>query len=378
MKKYKIFTFGGTGRNIAHTLVSNNKSLYEEQEHILYHFNTDKQSVDSSTLLINKYTIGKTGLGAGSNIENAKKAFDDYREVFDGLTNDDLFYILIGSFSGGTGGGFLIKISELLTQKRKKFVIIGSLPFHFEGTGRLQQSYNVIEILKRTTDNIIILPYQNLVSSFGGLSLSTAFTMADYYVIEVISSILGIGSWSIDEQVSNILLNDIEISTTIRKIKNYFNENNLIYTTNSKIIIPDTNYELLKALTIDYNLIYTISPRRFEEMIEYIYRKSGYETVLNKHTRDNGVDIIVYTPPPIFGNNFITVVQAKRYHENNKVGVSTVRDLLGAKIIFNADNAQIITTSDFSKPAQKVAQKENIDLIKFEEFNCKIQELLRK
>ena len=224
MKKYKLFTFGGAGRSIAHALVNSNTFLYEEQGDILYHFNTDRYAVASSTLLKNKYFIGEPGLLPGPpGMEYIKKAFEDNKKVFEELTNDDLFYLLIGGFSGYTGGGLLIKVSELLSQKFKRFAIIGSVPFRFEGVAKLQKSYNVIDILKRTTDNIIILPYENLHNSLDSLTIPTAFTMADYYVIEAIHLILDLKSPIIDEQVSNILRNDDEISETIKKVKAIIN-----------------------------------------------------------------------------------------------------------------------------------------------------------
>jgi HJR/Mrr/RecB family endonuclease len=379
MERYKIFTFGGAGGHIAHTFISRNKSLYEKQEHTIFHFNTDKQSIDNLPLLQNKYSIGKSGLGSGNNIEVAKKVFDEERKFFNELTNDNLLYILIGGFSGATSGGFLIKMTELLKQKKKNFVVIGSLPFLFEGNIRFQQAQNVVETLRTITENVIVLPCENLRDCFGELTLSTAFMMADYYAIEAINIIIDrfLGSFDYDEQIRNVILNDRIVMTVVAKIKKLFDDKNFITTNNSKIIIPDTNYNLLKALTIDYELIYRISPRKFEEIIEYIYRLSGYETILFQQTKDNGVDIIVYTPPPIFGNNFITVIQVKKYRENNKVGVATVRDLLGTRQIFNADKAQIITTSDFTQTAQQIAQKENIDLVRFMELNSKIQKLIK-
>ncbi|MDR0332402.1 MAG: hypothetical protein LBI15_02970 [Dysgonamonadaceae bacterium] len=81
MKKYKIFTFGYSGGNIAQTLVRTNQSLYEEQGNILYHFNTDAQYVARLTSLKNKYLIGSGGLRPGSSIEYAKRVFDDDKNV---------------------------------------------------------------------------------------------------------------------------------------------------------------------------------------------------------------------------------------------------------------------------------------------------------
>jgi cell division GTPase FtsZ len=119
----------------------------------------------------------------------------------------------------------MIKMSELLAKKqRKKFVVIGSAPFRFEGIYKLQQVDDVIEVLRKITDNIIVLPYENLRSSLCDLPFTTMFTMADYYAIEAIGSILNLEGWSMNEQVSKILQNDEKISAAITKVKKYLYE----------------------------------------------------------------------------------------------------------------------------------------------------------
>lgn len=88
--------------------------------------------------------------------------------------------------------------------------------------------------------------------------------------------------------------------------------------------------------------------------------------------------MLVWTPPPVLGNRFLTIIQAKRFDINHKVGSPIIRDLQGATINFNADRGQIITTSDFSKPAIKTAERspKKIDLIRFFELVNKLNEYL--
>jgi cell division GTPase FtsZ len=97
-------------------------------------------------------------------------------------------------------------------------------PFRFESIRHLEQSRNVIEILKKITENIIVLPYDNLHKSMDNITIGTMFTMADYYAIEAIGSILNLEGWSMNEQVSKILQNDEKISAAITKVKKYLYE----------------------------------------------------------------------------------------------------------------------------------------------------------
>lgn len=374
MENYKIFCFGGSGGNICTALLS-----IKAQTSRIFYFNTDKLQVES-TPIVNKYVIGLNitkGNSCFNDIDLAKQAFDDDIEIFDNLTNESCLYIIVSGFGGGTGTGMSTKIANLLTKKQKDFIVIGTLPFHFEGMAKRKQALFGSSEIKKHTDKIIILESEDLNYLFTNLTLSEAFLRLDFYIIEVIKEILF--EYKVNHITNKDLLShNIELKKVLLKIKNFINsKNTFVATTSSKIILPDTNKKLLKALSIDSKLIYAISPRKFEEVIEYIYRLSGYETQLTSSTRDDGVDILVWTPPPVLGNRFLTIVQAKRYNQAKKVGSEEIRELIGSKIIFNADKAQIITTSDFSVPAKKTAISSNIDLIKFYELNNRINELIK-
>lgn len=374
MKNYKIFCFGGGGFNICYALMTCNVNASS-----LFYFNTEKRTLNSISIT-NKYQIGintTNGNGCSNDINLAKSAFDEDFEVFDNLTNDNCLYIIVAGFGGGTGTGLSVKISELLVNKRKDFIIIGTLPFYFEGRLKREQALFGFDEIKKYTDKIITLESEDLKHLFVDLTLSEAFSRLDYYITEVLKEILF--EFGLNRIKNNELLThrtDLEI--VILRIKEFVSsKSNLISTVSSKFILTDTNKELLSALSVNKELIYAISPRKFEEIIEYIYRLSGFETKLTPSTRDNGADILVWTPPPVLGNRFLTVIQAKRYEQKNKVGSQEIRELIGTKMIFNADKAQIITTSDFSTPAKLTAESSNIDLIKFYELNDKINKLIK-
>jgi restriction system protein len=165
-----------------------------------------------------------------------------------------------------------------------------------------------------------------------------------------------------------------KLAELIQEIKAFVMEHQyLISTASSKIIVPNTNMELLKALSVNPELVYTISPRKFEQLCAYIYELSGHETKLTPRTRDDGADIIVWTPPPVFGNAFTTVVQTKKYGKQRKVGAAEIRDLVGTQMLFEAQKAQMITTSDYAKPAINTAKKTKIDLVRFYDLNDRIK-----
>lgn len=372
MNNFKIFCFGNAGSNIANALLLNQF----DQENI-FSFNTDLQSLDRSPLK-NKFQIGKNltvGLGCGANPNIGRQAFDEDLEIFKRLTKSNCIYIIVGGLGGGTFTGMSGKIAELLTAQNKNFIVITTLPFQYEGKKREIQATDAIKEINQYTDKLILIKNNDLRSVFGNLKMADAFRQCDNTVCEVIKEILfEIDSTEIKNKKIPLSQN---LEDLIIQIKVYIKNNEyLISTISSKIIIADTNKELLKALTIDSSLIYKISHRKFEELIEYIYRLSGYKTQLTQPSRDDGADLLVWTPPPFLGNPFLTVIQAKRYNKQKKVGSQEIRELIGTKIIFDADKAQIITTSDFSSPAIKTAKSNKIDLLKFYELNDTIKKII--
>jgi cell division protein FtsZ len=370
--KYKVFCFGGAGGNIATTLLTN--GIPNEN---IYIFNTDEQGLGSS-ILKNKFCIGKgltSGLGAGAVPIVGANAFDEDRELFYKLIKDDCLYIVTGGFGGGNFTGMGPKISELLNSSKKKFIVIGTFPFSFEGRKRKQNSEDAISKIQNYCENLIILKNDHLRSIFGSITIGEAFNKSDYVVLEVIKELI------FELETSKITIKDHvpfheDVAQIILKIKKYLREDEVISLVSSKIIVVDSNKDLLQALNINPDIIYTISPRKFEELIAYIYRLSGYRIELTQQTRDDGADILVWSPPPILGNSFLTIVQAKKYNKYKKVGSGDIRELNGTKFIFNAEKAQIITTSDFSQPAINTAKKCKIDLIKFWELNEKIRKMI--
>jgi|GEM_PF-2285473 len=374
MLNYKILCIGGAGENIVNALLINR---FDQDK--LFFLNTDSQSIDRNPIR-NKFLIGQNAILGNAIVPNPKvgmEVFQEDKTLFDTLTKENCIYIIAGGFGGEIFTGIIGQLSEFLTTKKKKFIIVGTLPFAFEGKKRNAASIDGVREINHYTDKLILLKNDDLRKLFGNLTLGEAFRKSDNAIVEVIKEILfEIDSSEIINKKSLPLNANLE--DLILRIKLFIKESEyIISTSSSKIIVANTNKELLKALTIDPNLVHKISPRKFEELIEYIYMLSGYKTELTKATRDNGADILVWTPPPVMGDNFLTVIQAKRYAKQKKVGSSEIRELIGTKMIFKADKAQIITTSDFSSPAIKTAKSNKIDLLKFYELNDTIIKLIK-
>ena len=110
------------------------------------------------------------------------------------------------------------------------------------------------------------------------------------------------------------------------------------------------------------------APREFEEVVEEVFKRQGFQTRLTPQTRDGGKDIIA--TKSILGRPVMFLIECKRYNEMNKIGVDIVRALYGVQTAERANKAIIVTSSYFTEDAQRFAeqQKTLIDLFDIDDL----------
>lgn len=102
-----------------------------------------------------------------------------------------------------------------------------------------------------------------------------------------------------------------------------------------------------------------LNPWEFENFINNLFGKIGFQAKLTRSAKDGGVDVVAFDPRPILGGK--VVIQAKRYR--NVVGVSAVRDLYGTMINEGASKGILVTTSHYGPDAYDFAKDKPIELI---------------
>lgn len=115
-------------------------------------------------------------------------------------------------------------------------------------------------------------------------------------------------------------------------------------------VIISANERMIQALKNHPKDIFRLSPRRYEELIAELLDDMGYEVTLTKATRDGGKDILASMKTEC--GDFLCLVEAKRYRQDRKIGVSLVRELYGTLCDFNATSGMLVTTSSYSPDAQ--------------------------
>lgn len=92
----------------------------------------------------------------------------------------------------------------------------------------------------------------------------------------------------------------------------------------------------------------------FENYLEVLFRRKGYQVRQLVLTGDYGGDLIIDKA----GQK--TVIQAKRYQES--VGVEAVQEAWTAQAYYETDAAMVITNSDFTRQARHLADKIGVEL----------------
>lgn len=98
------------------------------------------------------------------------------------------------------------------------------------------------------------------------------------------------------------------------------------------------------------------SPRQFEEFVSELFEIMGYSTSLTTLSKDFGADVIAKK------DNDTIVIQVKRFRPDNKVGVKEINQVLGSMHPYNANRAIVVTTSDFTSDARKLARRAPVEL----------------
>ncbi len=137
--------------------------------------------------------------------------------------------------------------------------------------------------------------------------------------------------------------------------------------------------QLIIRISENQDLIYEVSPREFEEIVEQILKDDGFETRLTKATRDGGRDIIA-TKTGINGKPVVFFVECKRYSRKNKVDVGIVRELYGVQTSEKVNKACLVTSSLFTRDAITFAEKQNvmIDLVDGDALHAMITRSAKK
>jgi cell division protein FtsZ len=185
--KVKAIGIGGGGCNAINTMISSKLTAVQ-----FIAANTDAQALAVSKAPI-KLQLGAKitkGLGAGANPEIGRNAaLEDIDMIRDCLMGADMVFITAG-LGGGTGTGGAPIVAEVAKEMGALTVAIVTKPFLFEGKKRMKQAEEGVINLRMTSDTLITIPNQRLLSISGkSMSLLEAFKKADEVLLHAAKGI---------------------------------------------------------------------------------------------------------------------------------------------------------------------------------------------
>ena len=167
---------GGGGCNAVNTMVREKVAGVE-----FVAVNTDLQALNR--ISAHRIQIGgqlSRGLGAGANPEVGRRAaMEDIEKIRSVLQGADMVFVTAG-MGGGTGTGAAPVISQVAMEAGALTVAVVTRPFGFEGPKREKNALEGLEELRRSTDTLIIIPNDRLLSVVEkNVPITDAFKMAD-------------------------------------------------------------------------------------------------------------------------------------------------------------------------------------------------------
>lgn len=93
----------------------------------------------------------------------------------------------------------------------------------------------------------------------------------------------------------------------------------------------------------------------FEKFLKELFSRMGYEVMHTQLSGDQGADLVVIK------HGQKTVVQAKRF--SGSVGNGAVQEVVGAIKFYKADKGMVVTNSEYTASARKLALANNVELI---------------
>lgn len=104
-----------------------------------------------------------------------------------------------------------------------------------------------------------------------------------------------------------------------------------------------------------------LTGNEFEHFVADIWEERGWETSVTKRSRDEGIDVIAERSMPYTER---VLIQTKRYKPNQKVGPREIREYHSTRDQReNVDKVLVVTTSEFTKNAKKIANDLNVKII---------------
>jgi cell division protein FtsZ len=157
--RVRMIGLGQTGAAVCDQLV-----LHGRPSQDLWVFDSDQQTVESS-VVPNRHLLGRDlvhGLGCGGDLDLAREIVALEENQLAPLAHDCDFLVLVVGLAGATGVAIAEHLIHAGRQTGAKVIVIGVLPFAFEGLSRRERAIEAIAALRREADSVLVLSHDRL------------------------------------------------------------------------------------------------------------------------------------------------------------------------------------------------------------------------
>jgi len=126
------------------------------------------------------------------------------------------------------------------------------------------------------------------------------------------------------------------------------------------LLVPDfdqVGLELMSYLAQHPEALQKLEWRKFEQLLEAIFRNQGFATELGPGSGDEGVDLRLLQKDSI--GQIVTLVQAKRYKSDSPIRLEAVQALYAVVEDRKANRGLFVTTSRYLPGAKRFAERQN-------------------
>jgi cell division protein FtsZ len=250
--------------------------------------NTDRQALEKNPIGV-KIGLGPAltdGRGAGSRPEIGKQAcIESIEEIKAFLEDSTKMLFITAGMGGGTGTGAAPVIAKVAKELDILTVGIVTLPFKFEGMVRQRQGLEGLEEMKKYVDAILVISNERLMTIYGDLKLSDAFSNANEILSTAAKGIAEIitvpGIVNVDFEDVNTVMR--ESGVALMGFAEYSGENrakNTIHDALNSPLLKDSDIRGAQniLLNISTSSEHEITMLEFSEITEYVQEEAGRGT----------------------------------------------------------------------------------------------------
>jgi cell division protein FtsZ len=128
-----------------------------------------------------KILIGRTitkGLGAGGDVNLAKKCAEVDKEMLKREIGDNELIFLVAGMGGGTGGGAAPVVAQIAKEQGAIVVAMVTYPFALERV-RIKKAQQSLQELVKVCDTVVVIDNNRLAAYVPNLPINKAFELAD-------------------------------------------------------------------------------------------------------------------------------------------------------------------------------------------------------